>query len=50
MSFARTRLTMDCSAVLRSNTTMLFAVFGSAFGMQLYVTRGRTQGCAKDGS
>lgn len=25
------------SAVIRSNTTMLFTVFGAAFGMQLYV-------------
>ncbi|KAH7410227.1 ubiquinol-cytochrome c reductase complex 7.3 kda protein-like protein [Phaeosphaeria sp. MPI-PUGE-AT-0046c] len=25
------------NAVLRSNTTMLFTVFGAAFGMQLYV-------------
>jgi hypothetical protein len=33
----RTRLTIACSAVLRSNTTMLFTVFGAAFGMQLYV-------------
>jgi len=32
------KLTTDCSAVLRSNTTMLFTVFGAAFGMQLYVT------------
>ncbi|CAA9957033.1 hypothetical protein PTNB73_04082 [Pyrenophora teres f. teres] len=31
----RTGLTIDCSAVLRSNTTMLFTVFGAAFGMQL---------------
>jgi ubiquinol-cytochrome c reductase subunit 9 len=30
-------LTIGCSAVLRSNTTMLFTVFGAAFGMQLYV-------------
>ncbi|CAN9159426.1 unnamed protein product [Alternaria alternata] len=33
--FDPTRLTIGCSAVLRSNTTMLFAVFGSAFGLQL---------------
>lgn len=30
-------LTLAHSAVLRSNTTMLFTVFGAAFGMQLYV-------------
>jgi hypothetical protein len=30
---------LRCSAVLRSNTTMLFTVFGAAFGMQLYVIR-----------
>lgn len=30
-------LTIGYSAVLRSNTTMLFTVFGAAFGMQLYV-------------
>jgi ubiquinol-cytochrome c reductase subunit 9 len=30
-------LTTACSAVLRSNTTMLFTVFGAAFGLQLYV-------------
>jgi hypothetical protein len=30
-------LTIACSAVIRSNTTMLFTVFGAAFGMQLYV-------------
>jgi hypothetical protein len=33
-------LTTDCSAVLRSNTTMLFTVFGAAFGIQLYVAIG----------
>jgi hypothetical protein len=30
-------LIIGSSAVLRSNTTMLFTVFGAAFGLQLYV-------------
>ncbi|KAH7551424.1 hypothetical protein BM1_09740 [Bipolaris maydis] len=35
ISFTRPPLTIDDSAVLRSNTTMLFTVFGAAFGLQL---------------
>jgi hypothetical protein len=34
-------LIIERSAVLRSNTTMLFTVFGAAFGLQLYVTHAR---------
>ncbi|USP75177.1 Cytochrome b-c1 complex subunit 9, mitochondrial [Curvularia clavata] len=41
ISFNRLQLTIDYSAVLRSNTTMLFTVFGAAFGLQLYVARTR---------
>jgi hypothetical protein len=33
----RAVLTIACSALLRRNTTMLFTVFGAAFGVQLYV-------------
>lgn len=33
----RTLLTVDCSAVIRSNITLLGTVFTAAFGMQLYV-------------
>ncbi|KAF1945818.1 ubiquinol-cytochrome c reductase complex 7.3 kda protein-like protein [Clathrospora elynae] len=35
------------NAVLRSNTTMLFTVFGAAFGMQLYVTTSQTRICRR---